>query len=275
MSGPMGRRLMLRRTAAGLLQALLLSSLVPKDIQAQTARPAGHIALVVPIVNLERGARVMDAVAHMPVQWGDAVNTGRLARARVALEDGSVLNVGSDSVLKITQHDPAAQQTDLELSYGRLRSQAVKLTKPGAHFTVRTPTGIAGVVGTDFFLAYENFTTRLIVFEGRVHFCNLASQCVDVPAGAASSVLLHGAPAAPRPATPSDLTDAGRSTSMPAKLESAAALGAHPALTSFLLGTAIFLPLILVRTLSPDCGCSHGIIYPGSSAARGSASRRP
>jgi len=37
------------------------------------------------------------------VDWGDVVNTNEGGRARVSLDDGSVLNVGSSSSLLVTQ----------------------------------------------------------------------------------------------------------------------------------------------------------------------------
>jgi len=79
------------------------------------------------------------------------VNTQVNARARIALDDGSVLNVGSESSMKVVKHDAGAQQTELELTYGKLRTQAQKIAKPDGKFEVRTPAGVAGVVGTDFF----------------------------------------------------------------------------------------------------------------------------
>ena len=43
------------------------------------------------------------------------------------------------------KHDARAQQTQLELAYGRMRSQVVRLTNSGSQFEVRTPTAVAGV----------------------------------------------------------------------------------------------------------------------------------
>jgi hypothetical protein len=50
----------------------------------------------------------------------------------------------------VVKHDSGAQQTELELTYGKLRTQAQKIAKPDGKFEVRTPAGVAGVVGTDF-----------------------------------------------------------------------------------------------------------------------------
>ena len=98
----------------------------------------------------------MPAIVKTLVDWGDVVKTGDGGRARVALDDGSVLNVGSSSTLTVTQHNAAAQQTQIELTYGRVRSQVVKQSKPNAKFEIHTGVGVAGVVGTDFFLGYMN-----------------------------------------------------------------------------------------------------------------------
>src|SRR6267142_1579511 len=103
-------------------------------------------------------ACVFTANAKTAVDWLDVVNTQASARARIALDDGSVLNVGSDSSIKVVKHDGGAQQTELELTYGKIRSQAQKITKADGKFEVKTPAGVAGVVGTDFYIAFENST---------------------------------------------------------------------------------------------------------------------
>jgi len=109
-------------------------------------------------------------------------------RARIALDDGSVLNVGSESSMKVVKYDAGAQQTELELTYGKLRTQAQKIAKPDGKFEVRTPAGVAGVVGTDFFVEYANGTMNVIAFEGLVKVCNLAGVCMLVKAGQMTSV---------------------------------------------------------------------------------------
>ncbi len=123
------------------------------------------------MVNVIRGPQQTPASTSEAIYWGDVINTGHLARARVALDDGSVLSVGSDSNLTVTKHDGGAQQTELDLNYGRVRAKAVKQVKPNANFQIRTPTGVAGVVGTDFALDSQGDTTRIVVYEGKVNFC--------------------------------------------------------------------------------------------------------
>jgi hypothetical protein len=269
----LSRRLLV--SAMSLLLAVVLT--VPPEAAAQAAQAqhAGQVSNVVPAVNLERGAQQMPATLRMPVEWNDVINTGRLARARLSLDDGSILNVGSESTLRVTKHDAGAQQTDLELVYGRLQIKATKLTKPGASFQVHTPTGVAGVVGTHFILVYQDFITRLITLEGSVNFCNLAGQCVTVAAGAVSIIRGNNSPSSPSPVTPADLTDAETTTSIGPTSGLSAAIAGHTTLFASALGLAVAVPAIVVRSLSrtPGCGCTGTTTGSGGNGQGGATHR--
>jgi ferric-dicitrate binding protein FerR (iron transport regulator) len=190
---------------------------------------AGEVSRVIPAVNIARGGKTIAAAAKTVVNWQDLVNTQVNARARIALDDGSVLNVGSDASVRVTKHDAGAQQTELELTYGKLRTQAQKVTKPDGKFEVRTPAGIAGVVGTDFFVEYANNTMNVIVFEGLVRVCNLAGVCVMVKAGQMSSVRSgdNSAPLPPQQATLDLLVASASDTDPGAQLDPPPAPGPH------------------------------------------------
>jgi FecR protein len=205
-----------------LVLTLLLSVYIatPADIvgapQASSSR-AGEVTRVIPEVNIARGLKTVTASAKSVVDWEDLVKTQINGRARIALDDGSVLNIGSQSSMHVVKHDPGAQQTDLELIYGKLRAQAVKINKPDGKFEVHTPVGVAGVVGTDFYVGYDSNTMSVIVFEGVVRVCNLAGVCVEVKAGQMSSVRNADNSAPPPPLAPQQaaldfLTQAAQST---------------------------------------------------------------
>ncbi len=192
-----------------------LSIAIPHEILAQTAQKAGEVSRAIPDVNLSRGTQQMPAPIKTLVDWGDVVHTGDGGRARVSLDDGSVLNVGSSSSLTVTQHDAKAQQTQIELEYGRMRSQVVKQSKPNAKFEIHTATGVAGVVGTDLGTSFMNGIFHLVVYDGTVRFCNLDNVCVTVTAGMMSTIRDgHQPPDQPSPATPSDLTEMTNGTSV-------------------------------------------------------------
>jgi hypothetical protein len=182
-------------------------------------------------VSIGRGSKSITASSKSVVNWQDLVNTQVNARARIALDDGSVLNVGSESSMKIVKHDAGAQQTELELTYGKLRTQAQKIAKPDGKFEVRTPAGVAGVVGTDFFVGYDvnAGSMNVIVFEGLVKVCNLSGVCVLVKAGQMTNVRNgdNSAPAPPTQATLDMLVATTKDTNVGAPSGAAGAAGGH------------------------------------------------
>src|SRR5467141_784920 len=217
--------------ALGLAVSLLLA--IPADTLAApqgAGQRAGEVSRLIPAVGIARGSKSITASPKSVVNWQDLVNTQVNARARIALDDGSVLNVGSESSMKIVKHDAGAQQTELELTYGKLRTQAQKIAKPDGKFEVRTPAGVAGVVGTDFFVAFDNTTgtMNVITFEGLVKVCNLAGVCVPVKAGQMTSVRSgdNSGPLPPQQAT-LDLLVASSKDTDPGALSGVTGAGAH------------------------------------------------
>jgi hypothetical protein len=204
---------------AALVCLLACALAIPFDALAlpdATGQRAGEVSRVIPAVSIMRGAKSMSANAKTPVDWQDVLNTQANGRARVSLDDGSVLNVGSDSSVKVVKHDAGAQQTDLEVTVGKIRSQAQKISQPNGKFEVHTPSGVAGVVGTDFYVAYENNVMTVLVFDGVVKVCNLAGICVAVKAGQLTTVRNSDSngPASPSQANLSTLSEAVASTTL-------------------------------------------------------------
>jgi hypothetical protein len=199
------------------LLAILLS--LPAEAFALPDTPeqrAGELSRVIPAVSIIRSGQSITADTKAPVYWQDLVSTLATGRARVSLDDGSVVNLGSDSNLRVAKHDAGAQQTELAVGLGKIRIQAEKISKPDGKFEVRTPAGVAGVIGTDFYVAYDGNTMSVIVFEGKVRFCNLAGICVEVGVGEISSVHSGnaGGPATPAPAPQAVLSGVVNSTSV-------------------------------------------------------------
>lgn len=259
--------------AAMAMSALLC---VPNQIEAADTpgQRAGEVSRVIPTVNIARGTKTINAAAKTVVDWQDVVNTQASARARIALDDGSVLNVGSESSIKVVKHDGGAQQTELELTYGKLRSQAQKITKSDGKFQVKTPAGVAGVVGTDFFVSFDNTTgtMNVTVFEGVVKVCNLTGACVDVKAGQFSNVRTNDStgPQPPTQATLDVLMSAGSTTEVsggPGVQNVGHHMGKGTAITLGILAAipAIVIPIVVVRgnngstpprTGKPSGGCA-------------------
>jgi hypothetical protein len=266
-----------------LASMLSLSIAIPMDLcaapQAGGQQRAGEVSRVIPAANIARGTKTITASPKSQVDWQDLVNTQVNGRARVSLDDGSVLNVGSESSMKVEKHDAGAQQTQLELTYGKLRSQAQKIAKPDGKFEVRTPAGVAGVVGTDFYVGYDNSTMNVIVFEGVVRVCNLAGVCVLVKAGQTTSVRSgdNSAPLAPLQATLDILTSAVNDTNVgggAGGLQGVEQAGRHIGKgTAITLGILAVIPIVVFPIVSkgssqttpvpPQRGCLPGDVKCG------------
>jgi hypothetical protein len=244
--------------ALTLLLSLLIA--IPADVYAAPQAAglrAGEISRLIPAANIERGTKTITASPKSVVDWQDLVNTQVNGRARVSLDDGSVLNVGSQSSMKVEKHDANAQQTQLELTYGKLRSQAQKIAKPDGKFEVHTPAGVAGVVGTDFYVGYDNGTMNVIAFEGVVRVCNLAGLCVLVEAGQMTSVRNgdNSSPLAPTQATLDVLTEAVEATNVlgtgPGPVRGIEQAGRHPGMVmGIVLGVVAVVPIAIIPVVT-------------------------
>jgi hypothetical protein len=205
-----------RRLRAGEVARMDAASADAGGGQAVTAPAAGQVSRVLPDVEIDRASQQTVASIAAPVYWNDDLRSGSMGRARVSLNDGSLLNLGSNSELRVLQHDAQAQQTSLDLAVGRMRTQVVKLSRPGAKFEIRTSTGVAGVIGTDFYLLATPDSTEIIVFEGAVSFTPFATG-LAVTAGTGMKVQISrdGSVAGPLLALFGEIQDAKNSTDVP------------------------------------------------------------
>src|SRR4051794_24294516 len=97
------------------------------DTPAATTQKAGKITALLPTAHVIRGegknAITADAKKGDELVWQDLVKTDKGGRARITLNDQSILSLGSQAELRIVKHDAQAQQTSLEMTYGRIRTQ--------------------------------------------------------------------------------------------------------------------------------------------------------
>ncbi len=165
---------MFLRRLLSLVLALMLSPLPSLLAQSGSSQQAGQINALIP-----QGSR-NDRLAKVKeeVDWNDLLKTENAGRMRVGLLDGSMLSVGSNSQLRVVQHDNKSQQTSLELGFGKLRSQVVKITQPGGKYEVRTPHAVIGVIGTDFYVDVMPDRTRVICYTGTVSVTPLGASRV-------------------------------------------------------------------------------------------------
>ncbi len=227
------------------LALLLCFAISPLPALCQQTQEAGNLS------NLDTVATRNGTTAHQKdvVFWNDMLKTDHSGRARVALRDGSSLSLGSDSELKVIQHDAVSQQTTLQILLGRFRAQVVKLTSPGSKFEVNTPHATLGVIGTDFYVEVTNDATTVIVYSGIVRVTPLQqantapgqSQTVTVTAG--NMVRITASGVGSLQVTPTSLIqDTITDTlvkSVAAKGATAAAVGGSHLLRNVLIGLGV------------------------------------
>jgi len=138
--------------------------------QMSGAKQAGAVVNAIPddVVERQGTPSALPLKTNDFVYWQDVVKTLDQGRVRIQLLDNSLLNIGVRSAMRIVQHDPQSQQTQIELSFGQLRGEVRKLSKAGASFEIQTPTAVIGVVGTVLEVEATPTTTHVHVLEGRV-----------------------------------------------------------------------------------------------------------
>ena len=145
-----------------LVLCLVVATLPCWSEPPQAAQRAGEIGALVP--SAERNAK--PTKAKDDVDWNDLLKTEHSGRLRALLSDGSTLSMGSDTEMRVLQHDAKSQQTTVQMGIGAMRSRVVKLTNPGAKFEVHTPQAVIGVIGTDFYVGVTAHRTLVICYSG-------------------------------------------------------------------------------------------------------------
>jgi hypothetical protein len=119
------------------------------------ATDIGQIKVANGQVTIERDGRAVPATVGTRVQTSDVVKTGADGSVGITMDDDSLLSAGPNSVLSLDRYsfDPTTSKGrfDASLNKGTLAVISGRIAKqaPDA-MTVRTPTAILGVRGTEF-----------------------------------------------------------------------------------------------------------------------------
>ena len=148
-------------------------------------------------------ARLQPVKLHDEVLFKDVIETHRESRTKAFFEDDSVLTVGENSLVEITEHiyDPDQNRRSMvvKLMQGKLRALVSKVFKgAGSKFEIHTPTAVAAARGTYFVVWTEHDTTGIVNIgeSGRVDF-TAGGTTVTVAPGQYSVVGPGGLPTSP------------------------------------------------------------------------------
>ena len=119
------------------------------------AADIGQIKVSKGQVSIERAGRSLPAAVGTRVQTADVVRTGADGSVGITMDDDALLSAGPNSVLSLDRYsfDPTTSKGrfDASLNKGTLAVISGRIAKqaPDA-MTVRTPTAVLGVRGTEF-----------------------------------------------------------------------------------------------------------------------------
>ncbi len=200
----------------------LTSALTYAGVIGKITAIQGDVDVLMP--GMERAA---PAVLQQPVSEGDIIRTKSNGKAEITFVDDSVIRLAPGSRLQITEYLMEGSKRKsgvMNLFRGKIRAVVSKSRGflgvafgGGDRFEVRTPTAVAGVKGTDFFVSYSMGVTSITVKDGKVDAFNPAvpGQVVTVSAGNATFIAGDNPPSPPRPAADVEVirhtqdTDAG------------------------------------------------------------------
>ena len=138
---------------ATVLAAMSLSTLVG-------AAEIGQIKTAKGQVTIERDGRTLSGTVGARLQSADVVKTGADSSVGITMDDDSLLSAGPGSILSLDRYafEPTTGQGrfDASLNKGTLAVISGRIAKgsPDA-MTVRTPTAVLGVRGTEFVVSSE------------------------------------------------------------------------------------------------------------------------
>jgi len=230
-----------------MLSVLLSMLLVVCPLLAADGQRAGEVKALIPAAaRNDQPVNVKDAL-----DWNDLLRTDAKGRLRAGLTDGSILSLGSNSELRVVESNAQSQQTSIDINYGKLRNQVVKITKPGGKYEVKTPNAVIGVVGTDFYVSFAENRTTVICYVGKVAVTpaagaqvmkgdNAASGSTNTVTVSAGQMVVIGVEVPPggyqSSSTPAQLAQASmEDTNVPGQPVQAAKVGGH-ALRNTLIG---------------------------------------
>ena len=118
---------------------------------------------------VERPAKVGDRISRS----GEGIRTNNGSSATLTVDNGiGTTKLAENTNLQVKnlgRGRNGASSTQLAMNRGRVRAKVRTFTNPQSSFSIQTPTGVAGVRGTEFVVVVEpNGGTRISTLEGIV-----------------------------------------------------------------------------------------------------------
>ena len=106
------------------------------------------------------------------IKTGDVVRTGKTGTAEFRWADGTRWKIMPATEIKVRKSTynmvQKSDQSQLQLTTGKVFIRIIKALQPTSNFEVETPTAVAAVRGTIFSVEVKNGKTSVAVFKGKV-----------------------------------------------------------------------------------------------------------
>lgn len=129
------------------LSAFLLVGTLCGELQARSASGSATITHIFGLVQARTGSIWHNAALQQALYPGMAVRTGNHSRSEIRYHDGSVVRLGSRTILRV--------KSDKDLRLLRGKTWIKKQHHPGERLRIRTPLAIATVIGTELFVSHN------------------------------------------------------------------------------------------------------------------------
>ena len=159
-----------------LLLLLVITCLIfPHATYAKDMKKAGKIVEISGQVEVQKskGKKTFKAFKNMAFTQGDTIITGAKSSAKLQIDNNKQVEVSANTKLVIKELLSSVKaksgKTDLTLSGGKVKVKISKKLEGESKFDVQTPNAIMGVMGTEFYVYYDqNGETWVGVLEGVV-----------------------------------------------------------------------------------------------------------
>ncbi|MFZ3321340.1 MAG: FecR family protein [Usitatibacter sp.] len=141
-------------------KAWIIAAALSVAAPALAAENIGLVKVSKGSVQIQRGAEKLPANVGASLQTSDTIVTGADGSAGITFTDNSLVSVGPNSVFSIDKYsfDSTTHQGEFagNLKQGRLAAVSGKMVKQSPEsMTIRTPSAIMGVRGTEFVVQVE------------------------------------------------------------------------------------------------------------------------
>ena len=143
------------------LPRLLLATLAAGLVASATGAEIGQIKVSKGQVSIERRGQVLPARLGTRLEPADILKTGPDGSVGITMSDNSLLSAGPNSILSLDRYDFDATTNqgrfDAQLRKGSLAVISGRIAKQNPEaMTVRTPSAILGVRGTEFVVSVND-----------------------------------------------------------------------------------------------------------------------